>query len=52
VKEGARKDTGQKVAIKIIDKNDAVFDAESLEQDVSSILQMTFRSAAIQFSFW
>jgi hypothetical protein len=36
VKEGVRKDTGQKVAIKVIDKKDAVFDAESLEQEVSA----------------
>ena len=35
MKEGVRKDTGQKVAIKVIDKKDAVFDAESLEQEVS-----------------
>mmetsp|Transcript_30298 Transcript_30298/g.80238 ORF Transcript_30298/g.80238 Transcript_30298/m.80238 type:complete len:95 (+) Transcript_30298:165-449(+) len=37
VKEGTRKDTGQKVAIKVIDKKDAVFDAESLEQEVTRI---------------
>jgi hypothetical protein len=40
VKEGVRKDTGQKVAIKVIDKKDAVFDAESLEQEVSPVLEM------------
>ena len=38
VKEGIRKDTGQKVAIKVIDKKDAVFDAESLEQEVMCLL--------------
>ena len=47
MKEGVRKDTGQKVAIKVIDKKDAVFDAESLEQEVSSDLRMTFRRAVL-----
>jgi len=37
VKEGTRKDTGQKVAIKVIDKKDAVFDAESLEQEIATM---------------
>uniref|UniRef100_A0A7S0QLN4 cGMP-dependent protein kinase n=1 Tax=Cryptomonas curvata TaxID=233186 RepID=A0A7S0QLN4_9CRYP len=37
VKEGVRKDTGQKVAIKVIDKKDAVFDAESLEQEIATM---------------
>ena len=34
VKEGCHKKTGSKVAIKIIDKKDAVFDPESLELEV------------------
>ncbi len=37
VKEGVKKDTGQKVAIKVIGKQDAVFDAESLEQEVNAV---------------
>jgi serine/threonine protein kinase len=35
VKEGRHKATGTAVAIKIVDKKDAVFDPESLEQEVS-----------------
>lgn len=34
VKEGLHKESAQRVAIKIVDKKDAVFDAESLEQEV------------------
>ncbi len=34
VKEGTNKETKARVAIKIIDKKDAVFDAESLAQEV------------------
>jgi hypothetical protein len=34
VKEGTNKETKSRVAIKIIDKKDAVFDAESLAQEV------------------
>ena len=34
VKEGTHKETKQRVAVKIIDKKDAVFDAESLAQEV------------------
>jgi serine/threonine protein kinase len=37
VKEGVKKDTGEKVAIKVIDKKDAAFDAESLEQEVNAV---------------
>jgi hypothetical protein len=36
VKEGIHKDSSTRVAIKIVDKKDAVFDAESLEQEVNS----------------
>jgi hypothetical protein len=36
VKEGRHKASGTVVAIKIVDKKDAVFDPESLEQEVSS----------------
>ena len=35
VKEGRHKASGTVVAIKIVDKKDAVFDPESLEQEVS-----------------
>jgi hypothetical protein len=34
VKEGIHKESGSRVAIKIVDKKDAVFDAESLELEV------------------
>ena len=34
VKEGRHKATGTAVAVKIVDKKDAVFDPESLEQEV------------------
>lgn len=34
VKEGRHKASGTRVAIKIVDKKDAVFDPESLEQEV------------------
>jgi serine/threonine protein kinase len=46
VKEGVRKETGQKFAIKIIDKKDAVFDAESLEEEVNAVHEM--KSFAVQ----
>ena len=36
VKEGTNKETKARVAIKIIDKKDTVFDAESLAQEVMS----------------
>ena len=49
VKEGVRKDTGQKVAIKVIDKKDAVFDAESLEQEVSFFAIIRARITASKF---
>ena len=39
VKEGLHKESGLRVAIKIVDKKDAVFDAESLEQEVRSFSQ-------------
>ena len=39
-----KKETGEKFAIKIIDKKDAVFDAESLEQEVCLKLLLVFRS--------
>lgn len=39
VKEGLHKESGLRVAIKIVDKKDAVFDAESLEQEVRSASQ-------------
>jgi hypothetical protein len=38
VKEGLHKESGTRVAIKIVDKKDAVFDAESLEQEVANPL--------------
>lgn len=38
VKEGLHKESAQRVAIKIVDKHDAIFDAESLEQEVPSAL--------------
>ena len=41
VKEGLRKENGMRVAIKIVDKKDAVFDAESLEQEVRRVLIIT-----------
>jgi hypothetical protein len=37
VKEGRHKASGTAVAIKIVDKKDAVFDPESLEQEVSCV---------------
>lgn len=37
VKEGIHKESGSRVAIKIVDKKDAVFDAESLEQEVKTM---------------
>ena len=37
MKEGTNKETKARVAIKIIDKKDAVFDAESLAQEVTWI---------------
>ncbi len=42
VKEGVKKDTGQKVAIKVVDKKNAAFDAESLEQEVNAIHELKF----------
>ncbi len=41
VKEGTNKETKSRVAIKIIDKKDAVFDAESLAQEVCFDLNNT-----------
>jgi len=37
VKEGLHKESGNRVAIKIVDKKDAVFDAESLEQEIATM---------------
>jgi calcium/calmodulin-dependent protein kinase I len=37
VKEGLHKESAQRVAIKIVDKKDAVFDAESLEQEIATM---------------
>ena len=36
MKEGRHKASGTRVAIKIVDKKDAVFDPESLEQEVGA----------------
>mmetsp|Transcript_39548 Transcript_39548/g.61682 ORF Transcript_39548/g.61682 Transcript_39548/m.61682 type:complete len:520 (+) Transcript_39548:31-1590(+) len=41
VKEGLNKETGQRVAIKIVDKKDAVFDAESLEQEIATMKRVS-----------
>eukprot|EP00285_Hemiselmis_virescens_P000685 CAMPEP_0173414886 /NCGR_PEP_ID=MMETSP1356-20130122/84563_1 /TAXON_ID=77927 ORGANISM="Hemiselmis virescens, Strain PCC157" /NCGR_SAMPLE_ID=MMETSP1356 /ASSEMBLY_ACC=CAM_ASM_000847 /LENGTH=478 /DNA_ID=CAMNT_0014377093 /DNA_START=39 /DNA_END=1472 /DNA_ORIENTATION=+ len=37
VKEGLHKESATRVAIKIVDKKDAVFDAESLEQEIATM---------------
>eukprot|EP00287_Rhodomonas_sp_CCMP768_P007765 CAMPEP_0196728014 /NCGR_PEP_ID=MMETSP1091-20130531/8843_1 /TAXON_ID=302021 /ORGANISM="Rhodomonas sp., Strain CCMP768" /LENGTH=503 /DNA_ID=CAMNT_0042070713 /DNA_START=119 /DNA_END=1630 /DNA_ORIENTATION=- len=41
VKEGLQKETGLRVAIKIVDKKDAVFDAESLEQEIATMKKVS-----------
>lgn len=41
VKEGLQKETGMRVAIKIVDKKDAVFDAESLEQEIATMKKVS-----------
>jgi len=41
VKEGIHKDSGSRVAIKIVDKKDAVFDAESLELEIATMKKVT-----------
>mmetsp|Transcript_3807 Transcript_3807/g.9108 ORF Transcript_3807/g.9108 Transcript_3807/m.9108 type:complete len:522 (+) Transcript_3807:78-1643(+) len=41
VKEGLHKESGLRVAIKIVDKKDAVFDAESLEQEIATMKKVS-----------
>eukprot|EP00281_Chroomonas_sp_CCMP1168_P026737 CAMPEP_0206254450 /NCGR_PEP_ID=MMETSP0047_2-20121206/23697_1 /ASSEMBLY_ACC=CAM_ASM_000192 /TAXON_ID=195065 /ORGANISM="Chroomonas mesostigmatica_cf, Strain CCMP1168" /LENGTH=490 /DNA_ID=CAMNT_0053680737 /DNA_START=107 /DNA_END=1576 /DNA_ORIENTATION=- len=41
VKEGVHKESGRHVAIKIVDKKDAVFDAESLEQEIATMKKVS-----------
>ena len=47
VKEGKHKASGTKVAIKVVDKKDAVFDPESLEQEISTMKAVSHPSCVL-----